>query len=184
MQAWWYTLDAEDRVVGVSPGWDEFALDNDAPGATADNVVGRSFFDQVSGAETRQLLRTIFDRVRKANGPVELPFRCDAPRLRRFMTCSPERTEDGGLRVHTRLLAEGARTYFPVLEEADDGGRQPIRMCAWCQRIAVGPATWVEPETAAERLGLLATEVPAITHGICAQCEAGVEHRFALEDVA
>lgn len=184
MNEWWYRLDADDRVVDVSPGWDEFAMDNDSPEATAGNVMGRSFFDQISGPHMKQLLRTIFDRVRAVGGPVELPFRCDAPRIRRFMTCLPEPLDDGGLKVHTRLLAEGARGFFPVLEEAGARGRQPIRMCSWCLRIAVGPGAWVEPETAAERLGLLAGDVPTISHGICGQCKAGVEHRFHEGDAA
>ena len=182
---WWYELDGENRVVDVGPGWDEFALENDSPGATRDHVVGRPLADFIDGAQTRSLLETVLDRVRSSDAPVELPFRCDAPAVRRFMTLSGAPTENGGVRIRTRLLAEGQRDTVPLMERAGDRRRDRVRMCSWCNRIATGPDVWLEAETAAERLGLfLDREVPSVTHGICPRCLAGVNSGLPGNDGA
>ena len=172
---WWYELDAEDRVVDVGPGWDDFALDNQAPTATRDRVVGRPFYSHVEGSETRSLLKMVFDRTRALKKPVELPFRCDAPGVRRFMTFTSEVTHGGGLRITTRLLGEGKRDALRFLVGPGSRGREPIRVCSWCNRIAAEPGVWLEAESAAERMGLLLDpQVPVMTHGICPRCQRGV----------
>ncbi len=182
---WWYELDADDTVVDVGPGWDEFALENDSPNATRDGVVGRPFYSFVAGSQTRALLKMIFDRARALKELVELPFRCDGPHVRRFMAFTAEVTHGGGIRVRTRLLGEGERESLPFLERAGVGSRQPIRVCSWCNRIAAGPGIWLEAETAAERLGLLLDpEPPKITHGICPGCQSGVMGGLSEAEIA
>ena len=169
---WWYEVDADNRVSEVGPGWDEFALANDSPGATRDRVIGRDLFGFLDGAETRALVRLILDRTREAGRCLELPFRCDGPGVRRFMVFTGEVRAGGGVRVHTRQLGEGEREALPFLERTGRG-REPIRMCSWCNRIAAADQ-WLEAESAADRLGLFLRELPRITHGICPGCETGV----------
>ncbi|MFO7892239.1 MAG: hypothetical protein R6U63_00780 [Longimicrobiales bacterium] len=185
MAEWWYALDADNRILDVGPGWDEFALENDAQGATRSHVVGRPLAEFVDGAQTRALLDTVLDRSREASEIMELPFRCDAPDVRRFMTWTGEPEADGTLVVRTRLLGEGERDALPFLERVGRRSRQPIRMCSWCNRIAAGPGLWLEADTAAERLGLfLDREVPEVTHGICPACHAGMTGELQGTDAA
>lgn len=181
---WWYALDAEDRVVDVSDGWDAFALENGSPGAVRDAVVGRPFYGFIAGSQTRSLLQMIFDRVRTLEQPIELPFRCDAPSVRRFMSFTAEVEAGGGLRVHTRILGTGARDALPYLEPGGASGRPAVRVCSWCNRIAVPDGRWLEAETAAEQLGLLLAPLPPITHGICPRCQRGVMESMDRPDAA
>ena len=182
---WWYELDAEDRVADVGPGWDEFAHENTSPNAVRDVVVGRPFYSFVAGSQTRSLLEMIFERTRERSEPIEMTFRCDAPRVRRFMSFTSETTPDGGIRVHTRLLGAGERDALGFLRGPGVGSQEPVRVCSWCNRIAVESGRWLEAETGAERLGLLLRrEVPPITHGICPGCKSGVMSQLSREDVA
>lgn len=182
---WWYELDREDRITAVGPAWDAFALENDTPSATRENVIGRDIYSCVDGSPTRSLLRVIFDRIRKTARPIELPFRCDAPGARRFMAFTGEPTPDGGLLIRTRLLAEAEREPLRFLRGPRDRSREPIRQCSWCNRIAAGPGRWLEAETAAEHLGLfLDATVPVISHGICAGCKTGVLGGLSEGDAA
>ena len=182
---WWYELDREDRITAVSPAWDEFAFENDTPSATAEHVIGRDIYSCVDGSPTRSLLQLIFDRIRSSGRAVELPFRCDAPEVRRFMTFTGEPTRDGGLLVRTRLLAEAERASLRFVGGESTGGRGPIRQCSWCNRFAVRPGHWVEAETAAEQLGLfLDGTVPVISHGLCPGCRTGVMGELSASDAA
>jgi len=46
-----------------------------------------------------------------------------------------------------------------------------IRLCSWCNAIDVA-GSWVELETAVEKLGLLlGPHYPQITHALCRKCE-------------
>ena len=174
-QEWWYRLSPDDVVIGVGPGWDEFALQNDGDGAVSDRVVGRSLFDFIDGSSTRELLRSLLQRTRARERRTELSFHCDAPHARRSMSWSAEREPDGSLLVRTRILEEGPRDPVPFMDRTVPRSTEVIRMCSWCNRIAADPEGWVEPETAAARLGLFTErEVPDITHGICPSCTAAV----------
>ena len=58
-------------------------------------------------------------------------------------------------------------------------------MCAWCQRVALPDARWVEVEEAVEVLAFLdAVPVPIVSHGICPACYTKVmfELNRKLED--
>jgi hypothetical protein len=46
-----------------------------------------------------------------------------------------------------------------------------LRVCSWCQQVALPDSTWVPVEVAVQRLGLLEAETfPGLTHGICEPC--------------
>ncbi len=110
-------------------------------------------------------------RVRGAAGAVELPFRCDSPAARREMDIRIVPTLSGRLVVfNTRLRAEEPREFQPLLDASVDRGEDLIEMCGWCDRFFVD-GEWVEVEVAAARLKLFQRdELPAISHGICADC--------------
>ena len=72
-----YLIDAQDRLLAVSPEWLEFALKNQGDGLTPDHVQGRSLWAFIADGPTRELYQAVLTRVR-AGSP-------KTPRARRGM---------------------------------------------------------------------------------------------------
>lgn len=165
-----YLIDDEDRLVRLDPGFHRFAAENRWPESGAS--LGRSLWDFVAGEEMRKLQRMLVRRVRDA-GPVELPFRCDAPALRREMDIRIASSSAGRLVLFKAYLrAEEPREFQPLLDPDTERGEAAVTMCGWCDRFLVD-GEWVEVEEAARRLQLFRqSRPPAIGHGICPDCGA------------
>ena len=59
---------------------------------------------------------------------------------------------------------------MPLLDPEAPRGEEVLPMCGWCDRFEV-EGEWVEVEEAARRLRLFARpDLPALSHGICAEC--------------
>ena len=134
------------------------------------------------GAEVRTVYRDLLRRAREEKRPIEVPFRCDAPHLRRYLRLRIELRKDGGLDLVSWTEREEARdpAPFPAGEDQDPLPGAPLGMCAWCKKVRVDPESgdgdWVEIEVAIERLDLFgATVLPRITHGICPDCSRGLQ---------
>ncbi len=69
-----------------------------------------------------------------------------------------------------RLRSEEPREAQPLLDPEAPRSADTLEMCGWCDRFEVD-GEWVEVEEAATRLELFtATELPALSHGICPRC--------------
>jgi hypothetical protein len=162
-------IDEHDRLVRVDKGFYRFAAENEWTGA--DSSLGRSLWDFVAGEELKKLQRMLVRRVRGKAGGVELPFRCDSPRLRREMDIQIAPSSAGTLvQFRARLRSEEPREFQPLLDPETERGTDLIEMCGWCDRFRVD-GEWVEVEEAATRLRLFQrSEPPAISHGVCPGC--------------
>lgn len=177
-----YRLDREDVLRSVSGSWDDFARENDAPHLSGVAVVGRSIWDFIAGEEVRHLSGLLFSAVREEERPVTVPFRCDAPGIRRWMTLTiePVSASGGGLDITVRSVGEESRTPARVLDVHARRTGATLRVCAWCKRARLGEDDWSEIEEAVERYGLFGSEkVPTISHGICPECRERVEGEIA-----
>jgi hypothetical protein len=173
MNATEYELDGDNRIYQVGEGWDAFAAENDGAELISPGVEGRSLWDFVSGREVRIVLEQLFERVRTSDTPVSLPFRCDAPSLRRFLTMHIVPLDVGHLLVTNRLLKEEKREALSIMDRRSPRGSEQLRMCSWCNRFAVPP--WLFVEEAVRWLDLFSLpRIPRITHGICPICEAAL----------
>jgi len=169
-QALSYAVDENDHLVKVDRGYYSFAEEN---GWTeAGTSLGRSLWDYVAGEDLKKVQRLLLRRVRDDVGDVELPFRCDGPGVRREMEIRIL-ARPGGRAVlfSARLRSEEERDAFqPLLDAEAPRGPDALGMCGWCDRFEV-EGEWVEVEEAARRLGLFErTEMPALSHGICPDC--------------
>jgi hypothetical protein len=176
-----YVVDAEDRLTGVNAAWQAFATENAGPSVAS--VVGTSLWQHVSDGTTRHLYSLLFERVRAAQRPLRVAFRCDAPGQRRFMSLEIAPRPDGVLVLHSRMLQQEDRA--PVSLLAGDAVRSDawLLMCSWCKRVELA-GTWWEVEEAVHAARLLCEEDPApqITHGICADCERIVHAALEEQD--
>lgn len=165
-----YEVDADDRLVWVSPSWDDFAVDNDAPELSGGACLGRKLLDFVTGAEMQLLWRELLGRCRSSAGALTVTLRCDSPRLRRDMEATLVSGGDGGIRVGVATLSASPRDVQSLLDRHAERSPDLLTMCSWCKAVRVGDE-WAPLEGATERLGLLReARVPRISHGICPGC--------------
>ncbi|HWI96290.1 MAG TPA: hypothetical protein VNS60_09535 [Solirubrobacterales bacterium] len=165
-----YAIDEHDHLIRVDEGYYRFAEENGWP--DAGSSLGRTLWDYVSGRELVKLQRLLVRRVRDGVGNVELPFRCDAPHVRREMDIRIVARPGGRVVLFSaRLRSEEEREVpQPLLDVEVPRGKDVIGMCGWCDRFEVD-GEWVEVEEAARRLQLFnRAELPALSHGICPVC--------------
>lgn len=77
-----------------------------------------------------------------------------------------------------QALADGLKRAVEkalgVLQAGGDRAEPHLRMCGWCKKVHDG-AAWVELEAAIAKSGLFdGALLPAVTHGICEECEAAM----------
>lgn len=121
----------------------------------------------------RRLQRLLLRRLRDRRGAVELPFRCDAPGLRREMNIRIAAGPTGrAVMFRTSLRSQEARQPQRLLDPEAERDEETLEMCGWCDRFRV-EGEWVEVEVAAERLELFRRErMPTISHSLCDECDA------------
>lgn len=170
-----YCVDSADSVTFVNDAWRAFAIANDAPELTAQAVVHHSLWDFIADPETIHLYRQIFARARGSGHAVTIPFRCDAPALRRYMQLDIQPLDGGRLQLTGRTLRLERRAPVALLDRGAERSEHLLRICSWCKRIAVTVDQWLEAEEAIARLGLFDTPtLPGLTHTICESCLAGL----------
>ncbi|HET7483881.1 MAG TPA: hypothetical protein VFJ64_00735 [Solirubrobacterales bacterium] len=165
-----YAIDEQDHLVRVDQGYYRFAEENGW--GEAATSLGRSLWDYVAGEEMKKLQRMLVRRIREEVGSVELPFRCDGPDIRREMNIRIV-ARPGGRAVlfSAQLRSEEEREVpQPLLDPEVPRSESALTMCGWCDRFEVDGG-WVEVEEAARRLELFnRPELPALSHGICPDC--------------
>lgn len=167
-----YHLDFSDRIVFVDENWSIFALDNDAPFLTKEKVINTNIYDYISDAETRHIYEVLLDNIRGKGKEKKFPFRCDSPRLRRYMEMRIFPSTKGNVIIKTKILKEEQREELPLLEKDIVRSEEYIRMCSWCKKIFIKNDEWVEVEDAIRALSLFSHDMPPqITHTICTPCK-------------
>ncbi|MBT8396337.1 MAG: hypothetical protein HKO65_00315 [Gemmatimonadetes bacterium] len=176
-----YIINSDDVVTHVSETWDDFAEENGGEGL-GERVVGTWLWQHFSGREIKHLFQVLLERVRSEQITVRVPFRCDAPELRRFMFLEVTPQGEGAIRFRSSIQQEEPRPKVHLLEaKRPEASEAFLRMCAWCKRVDVGRGDgdesasgaggWQEVEVALSELELLTTHpLPRITHGVCRDC--------------
>jgi hypothetical protein len=171
-QALSYAIDEHDHLIRVDEGYYRFAEENGW--RDAGSSLGRSLWDYVSGSEMKKLQRLLVRRIRDEVGDVELPFRCDGPDVRREMNIRIVARPGGRVVLFSSRMRSERERDLPqrLLDPATPRSAEALAMCGWCDRFEV-EGEWVEVEEAARRLGLFnRPELPALSHGICPDCNA------------
>ncbi len=160
--------------------WSEFARDNQGESVLPERILGKDLLDSVSDPTVRQIYEAIIKRVR-AGAVVRFSYRCDAPANRRVFDMKVHLLDESGAEFVSTLIHEEARTSVPFLEAGRVRNQSLLRVCSWCQMVAIPGGGWLPVEEAVARLQLLETvHFPGITHGICPACHAEMMAKLDL----
>jgi hypothetical protein len=167
-----YRIDAEDRLVHVSNGWEVFARENQGDGCAAPaNVLGRSLWDFIHDLETRHLYGLLLERVRTRGSALQVPIRCDSPSLCREIEITVVPLPGGGVEFQCRTVGSEEREPAELLLRGVPRSMEIVRICCFCKRIAVSDTEWVDLAEAIRRLGLFqAPLMPQLNHRVCPPC--------------
>jgi len=167
-----YIVDEQDRLIGVSGHWNQFAVENRAPELAQERILNKPLWDFIAGDETIDAYKRLLNHCRAGGNLRSFQFRCDAPDLRRFMNLDIARAADSKLLLKTRLVREEARESIRLLETAESHTDDILTICSQCKRAKLEREDrWVEVEEAMETLGIPNTPpVPHLSHGLCPRC--------------
>lgn len=179
-----YHLNSSDEIASVNEAWLRFARSNGGEAVHPTQVVGRSLWVFIADMETRHIYRTLHGRVRERRRPIRFSFRCDAPERRRLLELDISPAEEQGLVYRVLTVREQERDSIVLLEPGRPRSEVFVRMCSWCKRVAVPPHGWLELEEAVLKLALFDHErPPQLTHGICEDCNRGIERLMSGDAV-
>ena len=165
-----YEIDAADRLTRVNSAWSAVAVAAGAAHLVESRVIGRSLWDFIGDATTRQLYAAILDRAR-SGALIAFDFRCDTPTRRRRLHMRITGRPAGGVAFDVRVADAQDRPSVALLDPALERGPGTIRMCGWCKRVPLPSGGWVEIEDAMPVLAVLdQVPPPAISHGMCPAC--------------
>jgi hypothetical protein len=164
-----YTIDADDRLTDADGGYFSFASQNLWTGA--EKSIGRPLWDFVSGPAVQKAQRSLLSRVRESGRSVELPFRCDAPALRREMTIAIRpHGPDGAVTFSAHVDLETIRPAQALLDPRRRRRGEVVEMCSWCDRFRV-EGRWNEVELAGHAFEpTTGGEPPRIAQCLCGAC--------------
>jgi hypothetical protein len=165
-----YEVDASDRLTHVNAAWSLVAEAGGAAHLAESRVIGRSLWDFIGDATTRQLYAAILERVR-SGVPIAFDFRCDTPTRRRRLQMRLTGRPARGVAFDVSMVEAEDRPSVALLDPAQERGPETILMCGWCKRVPLPTGGWVEIEDAVPVLAVLdRVPPPAITHGMCPAC--------------
>lgn len=167
-----YRIDAANRITWVNSAWSEFARENGGEAVMPEQVMGQDLFASITDPALRQIYRSIIERVR-AGVPVNFSYRCDAPDKRRVHDMEVHLLPDDATEFVSTLRHEETRPLVAVLVPGGVRSKELIRVCSWCQKVAMPDDRWLPVEQAVAELRIMeGLQLPAISHGICLPCQA------------
>lgn len=166
-----YELDNDDHIVSVNQVWQDFALANNAPELSYDQVIGQPLEHYISGNVTKNFWRNFLKKVRLSNSALHLNYRCDSPDLKRFMQIKAYRGSGDSLYFESTLLRSELRTVSIYFKSAKQRGLDTKVRCSFCNNI-LHKNNWVEAESLVQNKSSLTLDV---IYGICPTCQASLD---------
>ncbi|WP_455375017.1 hypothetical protein [Kaarinaea lacus] len=174
-----YHINNDDKIVHLSENWQAFANNNMVGILSAENVLNKSVFDFIADENTRQLYKMLFNRVRSERVSVQLPFRCDSPVKRRYMSMEISPLDDSLIVLKSCVLREKIREAVLLLDPDIERTDDYLTICGWCKKVKVNDG-WVEVESAMKLLNLVGeSRLPNLSHAICDDCHESLQRELS-----
>jgi len=166
-----YRIDRRDQIVSVGAECEAFATQNGAPHLTERTVLGMPLWTFVHGSETRHLYRLLVDRVRNERSPIEFPFRCDSPDVRRLMQMKLVPLINDHVEFRVRIIDRHPRSAPNTLLTPPLGRSRLFDACVLCHCVNTGANGWLDCDEA-ENVLMKISETPAraLMHCVCPEC--------------
>ena len=177
--AYFYELDAEDRIVSASESWDEFARENGGEHLVFARVSNTKIWDHIADPKTAALYRRIYASARRGRS-VRFFLRCDSPTVRRMLSVTVEKNSDNDrLRVSTLLFRADLRDQVSLRADNDADADMSVPVCSWCEKVRLPGGDWQEVEGAAAFLDRQEPRANCqISYAICPGCLARIEDQL------
>lgn len=166
-----YRIDGNDRLVELSPSWDEFAACNEAPTLFRELVLERSIWDFIVSDSTRMIYDIVFSRLRsKETCRLEFRYRCDSPDTIRYMRMEMVSRRPRCITLKSQVLRE-EKNNLPVVITANDTSY--IKRCSLCLKLAERSTRieFVQVEEFFSRHPGLKNQL-SVHYGLCPECKA------------
>ena len=170
-----YRIDGANRLVWFNEAWIEAARQHGGGDQMPARMLGSDLLEAMSDPTVRELHAAMIRHVR-AGKTVRYDYRCDTPDQRRLFGMEIRPRPDGEVEFATVLRQKVSRPPLRMLLAGlPRAAERYVRICSWCQRVAMPDGRWLDVELAVAESRLLAADpLPRITHGICEDCEARV----------
>lgn len=148
VNASWYLLDAQDRLIDVSAEWDRAALAGQARNNVLRSaVIGQPLASFINGDIPRMMLDAALQATRLTGRTRCLPYRCDTPDRVRHMEMTLQPLEQGCVRVGHRLLSALPRQGALSFSAAAADWKPSLWRCSLCLRLRpAGTLDWLLSE--------------------------------------
>lgn len=170
-----YRIDASNRITWVSSTWEDCARANARDSFLPTAILGQDLLAWFADSTVRALYTTMIRHVR-AGKAVRFDYRCDTVDRRRTFAMEIGLRPDGEVEFTSVLVRQEMREPAMLLRTGlpRDKARF-IRMCSWCQDVALPDGRWVSVEDAVAALRVMeSAAMPQITHGMCEACHGRV----------
>ena len=166
------SVDQDNVIVRVNSAWDRFARDNDGAHLANNAVLGWNLLASISGKASKNFTLALLELARRREREVCFDYRCDSPRLRRFMRAHLSSDSNGMVHFsHEHLYSESfaGRVSF---QTAAQRGRDTAIRCSLCNHVR-HDGLWKLPEFVSQQV-FGGREVPVI-YGVCPSCFDSLE---------
>lgn len=127
----YFDLDDRDQICAVSANWNDVAIEQNGSSLLSESIIGQNVWPFIAGAGTQEFFAAIFKKVRSSNQSVNMPYRCDAPLLKRFFVMEISRQSNGTVRV-SHIQIDDSDIPFSVIHMSD---LEPDMVCSICLSI-------------------------------------------------
>lgn len=158
------SVDRDNVIVRVNAAWDEFAQDNDGAHLLQHSVLGSNLLDAISGRVSKNFTLAVLALARRREQEVIFDYRCDSPRLRRFMRAHVNSDSSGAVHYAHEHLYSQAFPHRVAFKTAAQRGRDTLMRCSICNHVRQ-TGLWRTPESCDTH------ESIEVTYGVCPSCE-------------
>lgn len=135
-------------------------------------VVGRSLWAFICDDATEALYKGLLQNIRKEKKPISFHYRCDSPRIMRFMFMEIVPLEHSGeVEFRNTLVRTEERNPLHFFKRMYYGAGPMLLMCSVCNCVRQG-GEWKEVAAAFEDGLLDGLERPfRVAYGVCPECK-------------
>jgi len=158
------SVDQDNVIVRVNPAWDSFAHANDGAALANDAVLGLNLLDSISGKVSKNFTLAVLALARRGEREVVFDYRCDSPRVRRFMRAHVNADSSGAVHyLHEHLYSE-TFPHLVTFKTATQRGRNTLLRCSICNHVRQD-GLWRTPESQ------VVDALIEVIYGVCPSCE-------------